>query len=194
MTIPRLILVAGANGAGKSTMTARLMKRFGSSLGVLIDADAFASALAPDNPSRAAISAGRLTLALLERALQHRERVMYETTLSDRKRSLNLLQHARNLGFKTWVFYIGLDDPHMHLERVVQRSFVGGHDVPDADILRRFERSRANLPAAIRLADRTMIYDNSGRNFKLVASLERGNMRRSSGTGWWTPLLPASEE
>ena len=194
MTIPRLILVAGANGAGKSTMTARLMKRFGSSLGVLIDADAFASALAPDNPSRAAISAGRLTLALLERALQHRERVMYETTLSDRKRSLNLLQHARNLGFKTWVFYIGLDDPQMHLERVVQRSSVGGHDVPDADILRRFERSRANLPAAIRLADRAMIYDNSGRDFKLVASLEYGNLRRSSGTGWWTPLLPVSEE
>ena len=194
MTTPRLILVAGANGAGKSTMTARLMKRFGSSLGVLIDADAFASALAPDNPSRAAISAGRLTLALLERALQHRERVMYETTLSDRKRSLNLLQHARNLGFETWVFYIGLDDPQMHLERVVQRSSVGGHDVPDADILRRFERSRANLPAAIRLADRAMIYDNSGRDFKLAASLERGNLRRSSGTGWWTPLLPVSEE
>lgn len=194
MTTPRLILVAGANGAGKSTMTARLMKRFGSSLGVLLDADALATALAPDNPSRAAISAGRLTLALLERALQRRERVIYETTLSDKKRHLDLLQHAQNLGFKTWVFYIGLDDPQMHLERVKQRFSVGGHDILDADILRRFERSRANLPAAIRLSDRTMIYDNSGRDFRLVASLARGILRRSSGTGWWTPLLPSTED
>ena len=194
MSSPRLILISGANGAGKSTLTKRLGNRFGDRFGQLIDPDAVAKLIAPEHPRSAGVQAARAVLHAIDLSFERRERLVIETTLSERNRHTDVLQKARSLGYKTWLFYIGLRDVDLHMERVQQRFFVGGHDVPDADILRRFERSRANLPAAIWLADRTMIYDNSGRDFKLVASLEYGNLRRSSGTGWWTPLLPVSEE
>ncbi len=194
MSSPRLILVAGANGAGKSTLTRRLAERFGERFGLLLDPDAVAKRLAPEDPQRARIQAARAVLSAIDFNLQRRERLVIETTLSEQNRHSDLLKKARLLEYKTWLFYIGLRDADLHLERVKQRFAVGGHDIPDVDILRRFERSRANLPAAIRLSDRTMIYDNSGRDFRLVASLERGILRRSSGTGWWTPLLPSTED
>ena len=190
MSSPRLILVAGANGAGKSTLTRRLAERFSDRFGLLLDPDAIAKRIAPENPRGAGIQAARVVLSEINRCFEQRERLVIETTLSEQNRHSDLLQKASLLEYKTWLFYIGLRDADLHLERVKQRFTDGGHDIPDVDILRRFERSRANLPTAIRLSDRTMIYDNSGRDFKLVASLERGILRRSSTTGWWTPLLP----
>jgi predicted ABC-type ATPase len=190
---PRLILVAGVNGAGKSTLTARLTQRLGAHLGLLLDPDAIARAFAPDDPSRAAIQAARVVLETINRALENRERLVVETTLSDRNRQLMLLERAHAAGFKTWLFYIGLSDVSRHLARVQQRVARGGHDVPDEDVVRRFMRSRTNVVDAMRLADRTMLYDNSGQDVRLVASIARGTVRRSSGDGWWTPILQSLE-
>jgi predicted ABC-type ATPase len=191
---PRLIVVAGVNGAGKSTLTARLTRRLGPYLGLLLDPDAIARALAPDDPSRAAIQAARFVLEAINRALENGDRFIVETTLSDRNRQLVLLERARSMGFKTWLFYIGLSDVSRHLARVEQRVARGGHDIPDEDVVRRFTRSRANAIDAMRLADRTMLYDNSGQDIRLVASVARGAIRRSSSdTGWWTPFIQALE-
>jgi predicted ABC-type ATPase len=190
---PRLILVAGANGAGKSTFTSRLARRFGQRFGLLLDPDALARAFAPDEPARASIQAARVVLETIERNLKQRERFVVETTLSDRNRHLDLLERARGAGFKTWMFYIGLQDVSVHLARVLQRTARGGHDVPDEDLIRRFERSRSNVVEAMRVADRTMLYDNSERNLRLVASVERGVLHHSSLEGWWTPIIRSLE-
>jgi predicted ABC-type ATPase len=190
---PRLILVAGVNGAGKSTLTARLTRRLGAHLGLLLDPDAIARVLAPDDPSRAAIQAARVVLETINRALKNQERLVVETTLADRNRQLVLLERAQSAGFKTWLFYIGLSDVSRHVARVQQRVARGGHDIPDEDIVRRFTRSRTNVIDAMRLADRTMLYDNSGQDVRLVASVARGMIRRSSGEGWWTPILQQLE-
>ncbi len=190
MNAPRLIVVAGANGAGKSTLTLRLAQRFGNQFGLLLDPDAVARAFAPDEPSRASIQAARFILEMIDRAFARRERFIVETTLSDRNHHLDLLGRAQRLGYKTWLYYIGLESAALYLARVQQRVARGGHDIPDEDIVRCFERSRANLPDTIRLVDRAMIYDNSARSPRLIASLERGILRRPvSGTGWWTPLI-----
>jgi predicted ABC-type ATPase len=190
---PRLILVAGANGAGKSTFTLRLARCFGQHFGLLLDPDAVARAFAPDKPARASIQAARVVLETIERNLRQRERFVVETTRSDKNRHLDLLERAHDAGFKTWMFYIGLQDASVHLARVIQRTARGGHDIPDEDLIRRFERSRANVVEAMRLTDRTMMYDNSERDLRLVASVERGTLRRSSGEGWWTPIIRSLE-
>jgi predicted ABC-type ATPase len=194
MKSPRLIVVAGANGAGKTTLTHRLARRFGAHFGLLLDTDALAKALAPDDPRRAAIQAARASLTTLNRVLASRERVVVETTLSDHHRHLELIQQAKSQGYAVWLYYVGLENASIHLARVQQRVALGGHDVPATDVLRRFECSRANLLETIRAVDRTMMYHNSGRTLRLVASMERGTLRRfSSDTGWWTPLLQQLE-
>ena len=194
MKSPRLIVIGGANGAGKTTLTHRLAKRFGEHFGLLLDTDALARAFAPDDPRRAAIQAARASLVTLSRVLVSRERVVVETTLSDHRRHLELIQRAKSQGYKAWLYYVGLENAAPHLARVQQRVALGGHDVPVADVLRRFTRSRANLLETMRAVDRTMMYDNSGRTLRLNASMERGTLRRSSSdTGWWTPILQQLE-
>ena len=88
---PRLLIVAGANGAGKSTLTARLKRRFGSRLGTVLDPDAIARERTPDNPGQSAIFAARTVLAALADGLERGSRMVYETTLSDKNRHLELI-------------------------------------------------------------------------------------------------------
>jgi predicted ABC-type ATPase len=186
---PRLLIVAGANGAGKSTLTARLVQRFGNRLGAVLDADAIARALNPYDPSKSAISAARAVLLALDSALQNRERLVYETTLSDRNRHLELLERARLQGFEVWVLYVGLGRVERHLQRVQARVLDGGHDVPAVDVVRRYSRSLRNLSSVLLLADRVLIYDNSGLEMRRVASVQSDQVRRKAENGWWTELL-----
>jgi predicted ABC-type ATPase len=97
---PRLLIVAGPNGAGKSTLTARLEKRFADRLGQLLDADAIARALNPSDPGKAAILAARTVLNALNDGLERGRRMVYETTLSDRNRHLELIAQAKTQGFQ----------------------------------------------------------------------------------------------
>ena len=186
---PRLIIVAGANGAGKSTLTARLKRRFGARLGTILDPDAIARERTPDDPNQSAIFAARTVLAALADGLERGSRMVYETTLSDKNRHLELIAAAKAKGFEVWVLYVGLDVADMHIRRVRSRARSGGHDVPDADIVRRYSRSLRNLETVLSLADRVLIYDNSGRMMQRVASILAGRVRRVSGLGWWLPFV-----
>jgi predicted ABC-type ATPase len=186
---PRLLIVAGANGAGKSTLTARLKRRFGTRLGMVLDPDAIARERTPDDPSKSAIFAARTVLTALADGLERGTRMVYETTLSDKNRHLELIAQAKARGFEVWVLYVGLDFPDMHVRRVQARVRAGGHDVPEADIIRRYSRSLHNLETVFLLADRVLIYDNAGRKMQRVASVLAGRLRRVSGLGWWSPLL-----
>ncbi len=186
---PRLLIVAGANGAGKSTLTARLRTRFGDRLGRVLDPDAVARSLNPDDPSKASISAARTVLQALQDGLERRERLVYETTMSDRNRHLELIAQAKARGFEVWLLYVGLGALERHVQRVRVRAQSGGHDVPGADVERRYHRSLANLPAVVALADRVLIYDNAGRNMRRVVSIKAGAIRREASPGWWTLAL-----
>ena len=186
---PRLIIVAGANGAGKSTLTARLKRRFGARLGTILDPDAIARERTPDDPNQSAIFAARMVLAALADGLERGSRMVYETTLSDKNRHLDLISAAKAKGFEVWVLYVGLDVADMHIRRVRSRAKSGGHDVPDADIVRRYSRSLRNLETVLSLADRVLIYDNSGRTMQRAASILAGRVRRVSGLGWWLPFV-----
>ena len=186
---PRLIIVAGANGAGKSTLTARLKRRFGARLGTILDPDAIARERTPDNPGQSAIFAARTVLTALADGLERGSRMVYETTLSDKNRHLELISAAKAKGFEVWVLYVGLDVADMHIRRVRSRARSGGHDVPDAHIVRRYSRSLRNLETVLSLADRVLIYDNSGRTMQRAASILAGRLRRVSGSGWWLPFV-----
>jgi predicted ABC-type ATPase len=186
---PRLLIVAGANGAGKSTLTARLKRRFGTRLGTILDPDAIARERTPDDPSKSAIFAARTVLTALADGLEHGSRMVYETTLSDKNRHLELIAQAKARGFEVWVLYVGLDLPDMHIRRVRARVRAGGHDVPEADIMRRYSRSLHNLEMVFPLVDRVQVYDNAGRRMQRVVSVVAGRVQRVYGSGWWTPFV-----
>jgi len=68
---------------------------------------------------------------------------------------------AADGGAEVWIWYVGLDSPERHLARVRSRVKAGGHDIPEADIRRRWDASRQNLVALMPKLARLYLYDNS---------------------------------
>jgi len=85
-----------------------------------------------------------------------------ETTLAGHG-AMGIMRRAKTAGYQTALVYVSLGDPELHIERVRLRVAQGGHDIPDADIRRRYWRSLAHAPEALTLADEAVVLDNSGR-------------------------------
>ena len=154
--MPTLHVVAGPNGAGKSTLTRQ--KLFGDAR--IVDPDAIARRIAPDDPEGAALPAGRQASRERRAAIAAGESLVVETTLSGAS-ELRLMDEARAAGHRVELHYVSVGSVAENLRRVACRVAQGGHDVPDEDVRRRFERSRANLPGAIARSDEARLYDNS---------------------------------
>jgi predicted ABC-type ATPase len=156
--VPTLSVVAGPNGSGKSTLTSSI--RFEDS-GNLIDADAIARGLDPVQPSRAAVRAARQAVLRCRQLLVGRQSFTLETTLAGHG-AISIMREAKSAGYRTFLVYVALGDPELHIERVRLRVSQGGHDVTDVDIRRRYIRSLLRVPEALRLADEAVVLDNSG--------------------------------
>ena len=146
----------------------------------VIDPDAIARAIDPENPQSAALAAGRQAIDRSRGYIQSDCSFIVETTLAGNT-YLNLIREVKALGWITSLTYIGIDDPNTNIQRVRSRVKLGGHDVPVADIVRRYERSLANLSKAAKIVDspeerlrqRLIIYDNStDARHQLVATVE----------------------
>jgi|694.fasta_scaffold93865_3 predicted ABC-type ATPase len=165
--MPELIVIAGANGSGKSSLT----KLSAFDLPV-IDPDAIARQLAPENPESAAFAAGRRAIAQTREYVNANCSFMVETTLAGNN-YLNLMVEVKALGWIVTLIYVGIDNPNTNIQRVRSRVKLGGHDVPRADILRRYERSLGNLNKAAKIADKLILYDNSTNiGYQIVATIE----------------------
>jgi predicted ABC-type ATPase len=186
---PRLIIVAGANGSGKSSLSKRWQRRLGERLGLLLDPDAIAKEINPEFPKNAAIAAARRTLNELENALHSGQNVIIETTMSDKQRQTQLIQNAVSRGYRVLLWYVGVRTASINALRVAQRVSSGGHDVPLKDILRRRERSLHNLELVLPLVHKAWIFDNSGRSIRIVARVNNGVLQVERGLGWWSERL-----
>lgn len=71
------------------------------------------------------------------------------------------MNRARAIGFEVTLIYIGTEDVDINLSRIRQRVLVGGHDVPEIDVRRRYKRSFENLLLAVQRADYSLLFDNS---------------------------------
>jgi predicted ABC-type ATPase len=156
--MPELTVVAGANGAGKSTLTKNLKSQDPNLL--LIDPDAIAREICPTAPSTVDIKASRQAILIARQYIQENSSFTVETTLAG-KSYLQLMRGVRQQGWQVNLIYVGINNPATNIGRVRQRVTTGGHDVPIEDIRRRYERSLANLPLAIQLADNVYLYDNT---------------------------------
>jgi predicted ABC-type ATPase len=133
---PLAVVIAGPNGAGKSTTAPRLL-RDALAVSEFVNADAIAAGLSAFRPESVAMAAGRVMLARLGELAREHVSFAFETTLASR-------------GFAAW------------LERVAERVGLGGHDVPESVIRRRFAAGLRNLfTLYLPLVDRWRELDNS---------------------------------
>lgn len=167
-TSKELWVVGGPNGAGKTTWVTHARQVHE---GVLyLSADQIASDLSPANPERAAIRAGREFLHRLRAAIEKGEEMIVESTLSGRGMT-RFLELARDRGYRIVIVFIFLHRADLCIRRVRARVRKGGHNVPEADILRRYGRSKTNFWIRYRLlADEWHLYFNGGDSFEMVAS------------------------
>ena len=173
--MPNVVIIAGANGAGKSTAAPYLLR---DTLGVdeFVNADQIAAGLSGFNPQGAAFEAGRIMLRRIHALSSERQDFAFETTLASRSFAplIQRLRQASN--YRCYLIYLWLDSPALARARVATRVAAGGHDVPWDVIQRRYRRGIENLKTLYRpLADNWRIYDNSrDHSPRLVATGLRG--------------------
>jgi predicted ABC-type ATPase len=157
----RIYVIAGVNGAGKSSVGGAAFRGFGADY---YNPDEAARQLVAANPrldpGEANAAAWRQGVELLKQAIAEHLDFAFETTLGGNTMP-RLLAEAAAQGIAIYVWYAGLSSPELHLRRVRSRVRQGGHDIPEDAIRRRYERSRLNLIALLPLLAALRMYDNS---------------------------------
>lgn len=140
---PHAVIVAGPNGAGKSTMAPRVVaQEFGITL--YVNADVIAQGLAGFDPASVALRAGRIMHERFEELRSARSSFAVESTLAGRSLE-RVIERLNASGYGTRLIYLWLPDADLAVARVRKRVRLGGHDVPEPDIRRRFTRSIVNF-------------------------------------------------
>jgi len=164
---PRCIIIAGPNGSGKTTF-ARDYLRSIAGLIHFINADLIAGGISPLSPGHAAVTAGRLVLRELGRLVEAKAEFAFESTLSGLQYAKRIADWKRR-GYLVEIVYLRLASHQLALSRVAARVRQGGHDVPRADVIRRYKRGWTNFRTIYQpLADRWAIYENSEYKPKLL--------------------------
>lgn len=153
---PVMTVFAGTNGAGKSTISLQ-MREF---IGEVVDPDQIALRLNSENPRNADLSAGKEAIKRIRSLINSDSHFAVETTLSGTF-FLRHMQLAKAKGYKIIMYYIGLQDVQMHIDRVASRVEQGGHWIAEEDIRWRYGQSLQNLNPAVSIADQLIIIDNT---------------------------------
>jgi predicted ABC-type ATPase len=198
-------VLAGVNGAGKSSIAGAAFRDAG---GEYYNPDEAARLIRGANPRLTQVEANATAWQqgrrLLERAIAEKLTFAFETTLGAATMP-KLLGAAADGGAEVRIWYAGLDTVQRHIARVKARVRKGGHDVPEADIRRRFDNSRLNLIhllprlAALRVFDNSVEADPSKGRLPepgLVLHTERGKIMGppdlSHTPAWAKPIVAAA--
>ncbi len=187
---PRLLVVAGPNGSGKTSVTEQGLRHEWFRDCLYINPDNLARDQFGDwNSPASALQAAQLAESMREEALAARRSIAFETVLSTEGK-IDYLRRAKSAGYFIRFFFVGTESPAINASRITQRFIKGGHEVPITKIVSRFGRSMANSIAAARLADRAYFYDNTPEDkpVRLIFRCKDGHAEKTYGN------LPAWSE
>lgn len=158
---PCIYVLAGTNGAGKSSIAGAMLLQQGTEY---FNPDEAAKRILSANPTLSQIDANSIAWnegkRLLERAIRARLNFAFETTLGGHTIK-SLLESALAEGIHVRIWYVGLNSPELHIARVRARVAKGGHDIPEARIRQRYDSSRVNLMELLSTITELRVYDNS---------------------------------
>ena len=159
MTKPTLYIIAGCNGAGKTTASYSVLPDL-LQCREFVNADEIAKGLSPFNPESVAIEAGKLMLQRINLLLSQHKTFAIETTLATRSYASTILR-AQSEGYCVVLLFFWLASPEMAIERVAKRVKEGGHNIPTETIVRRYWLGLQNFFNIFApLVDSWMFFDN----------------------------------
>jgi predicted ABC-type ATPase len=168
MTHKNVYIIAGPNGSGKTTFAKKFLPNY-AKCQHFVNADLIAQGLSPFSPRIAAMKAGRLVLEQIHTLAEKNLDFAFETTLSG-KSYVDFLKRLRNKSYSLHLFFLWIPTTKLALARIKERVADGGHDVPVADVCRRFNRGIYNLFKFYKpVLDTFMLFDNSGVRPRLIA-------------------------
>lgn len=157
--MPELYIIAGCNGAGKTTASYSILPAILNCL-EFVNADNIAAGISPFNPTSVAIEAGRMMLNRIDELMMSGVDFALETTLSTRS-YVSLITKAQSLGYRVNLLYFWLSSPAVAIERVAKRVSKGGHHIPSDVIERRYFRGIDNLfKLYMPVCDKWMLVNN----------------------------------
>jgi len=198
-------VLPGTNGAGKSSIAGAM---FRAERAEYFNPDEAASRILSANPSITQTEANSAAWyqgkRLLERAIAERSAFAVETTLGGETITA-LLESALSARIEVKVWYVGLRNLELHIERVRARAARGGHDIPEEKIRARFDSSRLNLIRLMPKLTELRVYDNSEEadpnagilpKPKLLLHMANGKLVNlcalPTTPGWAKPILAAA--
>lgn len=192
---PELIVIAGPNGSGKTTVTQQFLHHEWSEGIIYINPDQVAKDVFGDwNSKETVLKAAKYCEDWRERCLTEKTSFVFETVFSAEDK-INFLYRAKEAGFFIRVFFISTSHPSINAARIANRVIEGGHDVPIPKIISRYYKSILNCEMIAPLVDRLYVYDNSieGEPAKPLFRLSEGKVGKmyvSEVPEWARNILP----
>lgn len=173
---PEMIIIAGPNGSGKTSVTKRFLHHEWAAGTLYINPDEIAKDIFGDwNSHEAVLKAANYSSELREKCLKEHRSFVFETVMSADDK-IDFIIRAKQEGFFIRLFFISTNHPTINAARIAARVMKGGHDVPIAKIISRYYKSIENCRMVSSIVDRLYVYDNSvdGEEAKLLFRLTDG--------------------
>ena len=192
MATPRqLWVLAGGNGAGKTTFYNLYLAKYGIKF---VNADLIAKDIDLENPEGFSYHAATVAAKIREELISQGVSFCFETVFSHESK-IDFIAQAKANGYKIILVYIHLFDSSLNEARVKQRVSVGGHDVTTEKIHSRIPRTMKNIIAALSIVDEARVLDNSSKDdpFRQIIVMKAGNYKVKVDPlpDWAGDLLPA---
>ena len=173
--MPRLIILSGCNGAGKTTASYTMLPEI-LDVSEFVNSDEFAKSLSPFDPSTASITASRYMLRRIQYLLDQGADFSIETTLATRS-LVNTIRQAKEKGYSITLLYLWVQSPEIAIKRVRDRVEHGGHNIPDDVLRRRYQYGLSYLfNTYMPISDRWVIADNTISPFVVIAEGGKGRL------------------
>ena len=174
---PELIIIAGPNGSGKTSVTKKFLHHEWALGTTYINPDEIANEMFGDwNSTDAIVNAANYCANWREKCLTEKQSFVFETVMSADDK-IQFIIKAKKAGFFIRIFFISTENPKINASRIADRVMKGGHDVPISKVISRYYKSIENCKTISAIVDRLYVYDNSieGEDAKLLFRLTNGS-------------------